>query len=95
MATATLPIATTWVIDPAHTTVGFTVQHLMAAKVRGSFKTLSGSIDIAATPEASRVEVTIDAASIDTGAAIVLCLITSMAVAEAETGSLFQNKTGC
>jgi polyisoprenoid-binding protein YceI len=68
MATATLPIATTWVIDPAHTTVGFTVQHLMAAKVRGSFKTLSGSIDIAATPEASRVEVTIDAASIDTGA---------------------------
>jgi polyisoprenoid-binding protein YceI len=39
----------------------------MAAKVRGAFKTFSGSIDIAESPEASAVVVSIDAASIDTG----------------------------
>lgn len=69
MSTTTLPIATTWTIDPAHTTVGFSARHLMAARVRGSFKTLSGHIDIADRPEASSVSVTIDASSVDTGTA--------------------------
>ena len=41
----------------------------MAARVRGSFKTLSGHIDIADRPEASSVSVTIDASSVDTGTA--------------------------
>ncbi|HEY1737416.1 MAG TPA: YceI family protein, partial [Acidimicrobiia bacterium] len=27
----------TWNIDPAHSTVGFTVRHLMISKVRGRF----------------------------------------------------------
>ncbi len=69
MTTLTLPTTGTWNIDATHTTVGFSARHLMAARVRGSFKTLSGIIDIADTPETSTVRVSIDAASIDTGAA--------------------------
>ena len=66
-AAFTLPQTGTWSIDPAHTEVTFSARHLMAAKVRGSFKTFSGTIDITDTPETSSVEVTIDALSIDTG----------------------------
>ncbi len=54
-------------IDPVHTNVGFNVRHLMIAKVRGHFKSVSGTIAIAAgsdLPEA--VDVTIDASSVDT-----------------------------
>lgn len=65
--TLTLPAAGTWSIDPAHTTVGFSARHLMAAKVRGSFKSFSGTIVVGDTPEASSVTVSIDGASIDSG----------------------------
>ena len=68
MSTITLPKTGAWTIDPAHSTVGFSVRHLVAAKVRGSFKSFSGTIDIADTPEASSVTVSIDAASFDSGA---------------------------
>ncbi len=68
MSTLTLPETGTWAIDPAHTTVGFSVRHLVAAKVRGSFKTFSGTIHIGGSPAESNVEVSIDAGSIDTGA---------------------------
>jgi polyisoprenoid-binding protein YceI len=61
-----LPQAGTWTFDGSHTTVGFTARHLMVSKVRGSFTSFSGGIEIAPTPEESWVEVTIDAASIDT-----------------------------
>jgi len=37
----------TWVIDPVHSTVGFTVRHLMVSKVRGTFEDFSGQITIA------------------------------------------------
>ena len=57
---------TTWQIDPAHTHVEFSVKHLMIAKVKGRFGTLSGTIHRAADLAASSVEVDIDAASIDT-----------------------------
>ena len=54
-------------IDPAHTSIGFAVRHLVINKVRGSFKTFSGEIfydekDITK----SSVSVTIQAASIST-----------------------------
>lgn len=65
--TLTLPEAGTWSLDTAHTVVGFSARHLVAAKVRGSFKTFSGTIDIADPLEDSSVQVTIDAGSIDTG----------------------------
>ena len=67
MSTITLPATGTWTIDPTHSAVSFSARHLMAAKVRGSFKSFSGSINITDTPETSTVSVSIDAASIDSG----------------------------
>lgn len=67
MSTLTLPATGTWTIDTSHSEVGFSARHLMAARVRGSFKTFSGTITIADTPETSSVTVSMDAASIDTG----------------------------
>jgi polyisoprenoid-binding protein YceI len=65
--TRKLPETGTWAIDPAHTVVSFSARHLVVAKVRGSFQTVSGTITIGSTPETSSVEATVDAASIDTG----------------------------
>jgi polyisoprenoid-binding protein YceI len=56
-----------WVIDPAHSHVDFVVRHMMISKVRGRFREFSGVISIDEIPEKSSVEVTIAAASIDTG----------------------------
>jgi polyisoprenoid-binding protein YceI len=59
---------TTWQIDPAHTAVEFAVKHMMFTTVRGRFKDLQGTITIdEQNPDHSKVEVEIDAASIDTG----------------------------
>jgi len=38
----------TWAIDPTHSTVAFSVRHLMVSKVRGTFNTFSGQIEVAA-----------------------------------------------
>src|SRR6516164_6351189 len=56
----------TWVIDPTHSEVGFSVRHLMVSKVHGVFATFSGSISVADDPLRSTVEATIDASSVDT-----------------------------
>jgi polyisoprenoid-binding protein YceI len=61
-----LPAAGTWEIDGSHSSASFSVKHLMVSKVRGRFGTLSGTIHVADDATASSVEVTIDAASIDT-----------------------------
>ncbi|HEY7172030.1 MAG TPA: YceI family protein [Vicinamibacterales bacterium] len=61
---------TTWQIDPAHSTVQFSVKHMMFTTVRGRFKTFSGTIEAdAENPDRSKVTVEIDAATIDTGVA--------------------------
>jgi polyisoprenoid-binding protein YceI len=36
---------TKWVIDPAHTKVGFRVKHLMIANVTGNFKEVGGEVN--------------------------------------------------
>ncbi|WP_043658908.1 YceI family protein [Nocardia thailandica] len=36
--------AGTWAIDPAHSTVGFSVRHLMVSKVRGRFTDFDGAL---------------------------------------------------
>ncbi len=36
--------AGTWTIDPVHSSIGFSVRHLMVSKVRGSFESFSGTI---------------------------------------------------
>lgn len=54
-------------IDPAHTSVGFIVRHLMITKVRGHFASVTGTIAVPSgsdVPDA--VDVTIDGSSIDT-----------------------------
>jgi polyisoprenoid-binding protein YceI len=58
----------TWAPDPAHSSVGFTVRHLVVAKVRGAFRRWTGTIrmdehDLART----EVDVSIETASVDTG----------------------------
>lgn len=37
----------TWAIDPVHSSVSFSVRHLMVSKVRGGFDTFSGTITVA------------------------------------------------
>jgi polyisoprenoid-binding protein YceI len=56
-----------WRIDPAHSEIQFVARHMMIARTRGRFREFSGTITIAEVPEQSSVEVTIVAASIDTG----------------------------
>ena len=56
----------TWDIDPAHSTVGFSVRHMMVSKVRGYFREFSGEIVTAQDPAQSTVTATIDMDSIDT-----------------------------
>ncbi len=59
-------VAGTWTIDPVHSEVSFVVRHLMVSKVRGNFTKFEGALTIAEDPLASKVEVTIDANSINT-----------------------------
>jgi polyisoprenoid-binding protein YceI len=56
----------TWDIDPVHSTVGFSVRHMMVSKVRGYFREFTGEIVTAADPAESSVTATIDMNSIDT-----------------------------
>jgi polyisoprenoid-binding protein YceI len=61
---------TTWQIDPAHTTIEFAVKHMMFTTVRGRFKDFTGTVHVdERNADKSRVEVRIDAKSIDTGVA--------------------------
>jgi polyisoprenoid-binding protein YceI len=61
---------TTWNIDATHSTIGFSIRHMVFSKVRGRFQTYTGTIQLDDADLAkSSVEVAIDAASIDTGTA--------------------------
>ena len=59
-----------WEIDSSHSSVHFSVRHLVIAKVRGSFARWSGTVQV---PDGdfskATVAVTIDASSIETGVA--------------------------
>jgi polyisoprenoid-binding protein YceI len=58
---------TTWSIDPAHSHVEFAVRHLMISTVKGRFGVVTGTIKTDdSDPAKGDVEVSIDAASIDT-----------------------------
>ena len=58
----------TWTLDRAHTKVGFVAKHLMVTKVRGHFEGFDATIEIADDLTDSSIEVTLDAATITTGA---------------------------
>jgi polyisoprenoid-binding protein YceI len=56
-----------WKFDTVHSNVSFSVRHLMISRVHGSFKTWTGALETDdANPANSKVQVSIDAASIDT-----------------------------
>src|SRR5262249_25692896 len=56
-----------WELDPVHSSVNFWVRHLMVAKVHGRFASFSGALAFDdQAPQSARVEVEIDAASVDT-----------------------------
>ena len=56
----------TWDIDASHSTVGFSVRHMMVSKVRGYFRDFSGEIVTAEDPTQSSVTARINMDSIDT-----------------------------
>jgi polyisoprenoid-binding protein YceI len=59
--------ATRWTLDPGHSAVGFSVRHLMITNVRGEFEKFQGEVTYdAAHPEATRIDATIDVASVNT-----------------------------
>jgi polyisoprenoid-binding protein YceI len=56
-----------WEIDPAHSNASFTVRHMMVSNVRGEFAKLAGGLEVAGDdPTTTKVNVSIDAGSIDT-----------------------------
>ena len=69
MSTATVPSTLTgaYAIDPTHSRIGFVARHAMVTKVRGSFNEFEGTgfLD-AENPVNSHLQLTIQAASIDT-----------------------------
>jgi polyisoprenoid-binding protein YceI len=67
MSIATAVPAGVWNIDTSHTTVNFSVRHMMVSKVRGKFTKFDGALVIAEDPTASTLEATVDLASVDTG----------------------------
>ena len=59
--------ASEWQLDPAHSAAQFSVKHMMVSTVRGQFHKVSGTVNLDEKDVTkSTVEVTIDAASIDT-----------------------------
>ncbi|MFI2236910.1 YceI family protein [Streptomyces chrestomyceticus] len=64
---AELPPPGTWTIDPMHSTVAATAQHLGITSVHGRFLDFAGRIEIAEDLDTSSVQAVIKTASIDTG----------------------------
>ncbi|HVV35348.1 MAG TPA: YceI family protein [Acidimicrobiales bacterium] len=61
-----IPEPGTFAIDTSHSSVAFTVRHLMVAKTKGRFADFAGQIILDEDPLQSSVDVTIQAASIAT-----------------------------
>ncbi|NUR64876.1 MAG: YceI family protein [Streptomyces sp.] len=57
-----------WVIDPAHSRIGFSVRHAMVTTVRGAFAEYQSRLYFdGRDPSRSQAEITISTASVDTG----------------------------
>jgi len=70
MAILTIPavaLASTWNIDPDHSNIGFKVRHMMVTNVKGEFGKFKGTLTLDDQDiTKSKVEVTIDTASVNT-----------------------------
>jgi polyisoprenoid-binding protein YceI len=59
-----------YTLDVSHSRLGFVARHAMVTKVRGQFGAFTGTARIdEATPSASKVDLSIDVSSIETGSA--------------------------
>jgi polyisoprenoid-binding protein YceI len=65
----TIPAPGTYTVDASHSELTFSARHMMVSKVRGRFNQVEGTIEFADDPLQSKVEITIAAASVDTGSA--------------------------
>ena len=51
--TSLIPTAT-WIVDAAHSTIGFAVKHMGIANVRGRFTEFEGTLEVARISRAPR-----------------------------------------
>jgi polyisoprenoid-binding protein YceI len=69
VTTATSPLTGTWAVDPAHSTVEFSVKHLGIATVKGVFREFEGSLVIGEDLASASAAGTVRVASVDTNEA--------------------------
>lgn len=66
-ASSAATTAARWALDASHTSLGFSVRHMMITNVRGEFQKLSGEVVFdPKRPEAAKISVSVDVASINT-----------------------------
>jgi polyisoprenoid-binding protein YceI len=66
----TAPSTSTWTLDPAHSSIHFAGRQMMISTVRGRFTRFEAAVvGSELQPEQASVEVTVDAASVDSGVA--------------------------
>jgi polyisoprenoid-binding protein YceI len=56
----------TWTVDPAHSSVGFSVKHMGIANVRGKFTEFEGTLEVRESLADCRAHGTVTVASVDT-----------------------------
>lgn len=70
MSTSVLTRTSTWNVDPVHSVAEFRVKHMMISHVKGRFARIRGVLTLNdADVTGSRIEASLDSASIDTGEA--------------------------
>jgi polyisoprenoid-binding protein YceI len=57
----------TWRVDPAHSSVQFSVKHMGIATVRGKFTSFEGTLEVGEDLASSKAYGKVDVASVDTG----------------------------
>ena len=65
--TTTLVEAGTWEVDPAHSSIEFSVKHMGIANVRGKFTDFEGTVEVGEDALSAKARGTVKVASIDTG----------------------------
>ena len=65
--TTTLVEAGTWEVDPAHSSIEFSVKHMGIANVRGKFTDFEGTVEVGEDAWSAKARGTVKVASIDTG----------------------------
>lgn len=64
-ASAVIP-AGTWIVDQAHSRIGFAVRHLGISNVRGEFREFEGTLEIGDDLSTARAHGSVQVASVDT-----------------------------